>query len=143
MGIEDDLVPINRRIARHDSEQCDFSAVKHVRQNVLERFRIPGHFQRDIKAFFHPELLHRVRDVLASHVQGEISVHFSCEIETVRIYISDDDMPRACAFADWNCHATDRPSAGDEHIFSYEIERERCVHRIAEWIKTRKYIKWD
>ena len=42
--IEHDRVPINCRAAGHDSKEPNFPAVKHVRQNVVERFRVAGHF---------------------------------------------------------------------------------------------------
>ena len=49
-------------------------------------------------------------------------------------------MTRAGAFANRNRHATDRACAGDEHVFSDEIEGERCVHGVAQRIETGKHI---
>ncbi len=119
---EHHCVPIDGGVARHDAKQRDLPAVKHVRQNVGQRFRVAGHFQCDIEAFFHPELVHRICHFLSPHIQCEISAHFSREIQPVRIYVGDDNVARAGTFADWNGHATDRPRAGYEHIFANQIE---------------------
>ena len=66
--IEHDRVPIDRRGAGHDPEERNFSAVKHVRQNIVERFRVARHFKHDIESFFHAELFHRVGEFLRAHI---------------------------------------------------------------------------
>jgi hypothetical protein len=48
-------------------------------------FGIARHLQRDIEAFFHPELLHRVADFFRSHIERKIGRHFAREIKPVRI----------------------------------------------------------
>jgi hypothetical protein len=115
--------------------------MKHVRQNIVERFRVAGHFERDVKAFFHSELFHRVRQFLRLHVEGEIDLHFPGELEPVRIHIGDDDVTRAGMFANRDGHATDRPRAGDEHIFADKIERQRGVNGVAHRIETGQDIE--
>ena len=115
--------------------------MKHVRQNVGKRFRVAGHFQRDVKAFLHRELVHRVGHFLSAHVQREIGSHFAREIEAIRVHVRDHDVPRACSFANRNCHATDGASAGDEHIFPDQIKRERSVNRVPQRIETGKHIE--
>src|SRR5207244_2289018 len=87
------------------------------------------------------EFVHRVGDLLSPHIQCEIDTHFACKIETIRIHVGDHDMTRAGPLANRNSHATDRPGAGNEHIFSHEIERERSVHGIAQRIETGKHIE--
>ena len=120
--VENDQVPIDRSAAGHDSEECDFTAVKHVRQNVGESFWAAGHFKRDVESFFHVEFLHRVGEFFRAHIERESGPHFAGKIETVRINICDDDVTRAGSFADWDGHAADRAGAGDEDIFANEIE---------------------
>ena len=105
--------------------------MKHVRQNVRERFGIAGHFQCYIESFFHTELLHRIAHLFRSHIQRQIGAHFAREIETIWIDVGDDDMTRTGTFADRNGHAADRSCACDEHIFADQIERERRMHSVA------------
>src|SRR5436190_14531167 len=50
-------------------------------------------------------------------------------------------MTGAGAFTNRNRHATDRPCAGDEHVFSDQIERERRVHGVPKRIETGKHVQ--
>src|SRR5207302_605223 len=120
--IEDDDVPVDRGRAGHNTEQRDFAAVKQVRKDVVECFWAAGHFERDVETFFHVEFLHRVGQVFGAHVQGKIDIHLACKIESIRIDVGDDDVTRAGVFADRNRHAADRAGAGDEHVFTDEID---------------------
>src|SRR6266566_4677357 len=121
--VEDDKVPIDGGPAGHDPEQRDFSTVKHVRQNVVERFWTTGHFERNIEAFLHLEFFHGAGDLLCAHINPDnIRGHFAREIETVWINVGYNDMARASLFADWDGHATDWARPGDEHVFAHEIE---------------------
>src|SRR5207245_3506383 len=115
-GPEYNGVPIDRGAPGHDAEQRHFAAVKHVRQNVRESFWIAGHFQGNVKTFFHAKLVHRVADFFRSHIQRDISSHLAREIEAIRVHVCDHDVTRAGTFADRNGHATDRSCASDEHI---------------------------
>ena len=81
--------------AGHDAEQGDFAAVKHVRQDVDESFRAAGHFERDVEAFFHSELLHPVGQFFGAHVECECDAHFTREIEAVGIDVGNDDVTGA------------------------------------------------
>ena len=105
--------------------------MKHVRQNIRERFWIAGHFERDIEPFLHAELLHRLGDLFRTHIQRQIGAHFAREIEAIWIDVGDHDVTRPGAFADRNGHATDRTRASDEHIFTDQIERERSMHSVS------------
>ena len=129
--IEDHKVPVNRSAAGHYAKQRDFPSVKHVRQNIRERFGIAGHFQGDIEPLLHAELLHRIDDFFRPHIQCNVGAHFSGEIETIRIHVGNYDMTGPGTFADRNSHAPDRACAGDENIFADQIERERGMHGVA------------
>src|SRR5438094_10084747 len=50
-------------------------------------------------------------------------------------------MTGAGAFANRDGQATDRPCAGDEHVFSDQIERERRVHGVPKRIETGKHLQ--
>ena len=115
--------------------------MKHVRQDVVECFGVPGHLECDIEAFFHFELLHRDSQFFGPHIQRKIDMHLARELEPVGVYIGDDDVTRAGFFANGNCHATDRPGACDEDIFADQIERERSMNGVAEGIETGKHIE--
>jgi hypothetical protein len=117
--------------------------VKHIRQDIFERFRVAGHFQSDVKAFLHSQLLHCFGYFLCADIQCEICAHFAREIKAICIHVRDDDVTRAGAFANRNGHATDRPGAGDEDVFSHQIERERRVHGVAQRIETGKNLQWN
>ncbi len=141
--VEHDRVPINCRGGGHNSKQSDFAAVEHIRQNVVERFRIARHFERDVESFFHPELLHCVSEFLRSNIERQVDLHFPGELDTIRIDVSDDDVTRAGMFADRDRHATDRARAGDEDVFADEVERERSVNGVAHRIETGKHVERD
>src|SRR5205085_11698534 len=91
----------------------------------------------------HPKFWHRIGQFFSADVEGKIDLHFAGEVETIRIDVGNNDVTRAGLFADRNSHATDRAGAGDEHIFADEIERERGVNGVAEWIETGKHLEWD
>ena len=115
--------------------------MKYVRQNVGERFWIAGHLQRHIESFFHPQLLHRIGDLFRTHIQRQIRSHFAREIQTIRIDVCNHDVTRAGSFANRDRHAADWSRAGDEHIFTDQIERERRVDGVAHRIEARKHIE--
>ena len=48
-----------------DAEHRDLAAVAHVGEHVAEGRRIAGHFQADVEAFLHAELLLRLGDAIA------------------------------------------------------------------------------
>lgn len=108
-----------------------------------QSFRVPRHFKRNVKAFFHAELFHGVGEFFGAHVESERCSHFARELETIWIDVSNDDMTRSSLFADRQSHATNRAGARNEHIFADEIERERSVHSITERIETGKNVKRD
>src|SRR5439155_13469810 len=56
-------------------------------------------------------------------------------------HVRDHDVTRPGSFANRNGHATDRASAGDEHIFPDQIKRERSVNRVAQRIEAGKHIE--
>ena len=120
--VEHDRVPIDRGTTWHNSEERDLSAVKHVRQNIVERFRIAGHFQSDVESFFHPELFHRAGEFFSAHIQREIDSHFPGELESVGIDVRDDDMSGPSMFANRDGHAANWTGAGDENILANQIE---------------------
>ncbi len=92
--------------------------MKHVRQNIRERFWIAGHFERDVEPFLHAQLLHRIGDLLRAHIEGNVDAHFSGEVETIRIHVGNHDVTGPGTFADRNSHAPDRPGTCNEHIFA-------------------------
>ena len=96
--------------------------MKHVRQDVVKRLGVAGHLQRDVEAFLHPELLHRVSHFFGPHIQCKIGAHLAREIQAIRIHIGDNDVTRAGAFTNRNGHATDRPGAGHENVFADQIK---------------------
>src|SRR6266404_6128683 len=105
--------------------------MKHVRQNVVERFGVAGHFERNVEPFFHAKLFHRVGKLFISDIQRKIHMHLAREIEAIRVYIGNDDVTRARLSADWYRHAAYWSRTSDEHIFAHEIERERGVNGVA------------
>src|SRR5207249_9808045 len=78
-------------LSLHDALPIYFPAVKHVRQNVRERFWVAGHFERDIEPFLHAERLNRVGDLFRTHIQRQIGSHFAREIETIGIHIGNQE----------------------------------------------------
>src|SRR5256885_5532661 len=51
-------------------------------------------------SFLHPELLHCVGQICATHVEREGRPHFSGEFEPIGINIGDNDVARAGVLAD-------------------------------------------
>src|SRR5437773_11300942 len=58
--VENDFVPIDGNRFGRNTEHRDLSAVTHVIDHVAKSRWAAGHFQGDVKAFFHAELLSRI-----------------------------------------------------------------------------------
>ncbi len=98
------------------------------------------HFQPDIESFFHLEFRHDVGQLFAFCVDGACDLHLFRQLQTVIVDVRDHDITRSRVFCDCRRHDADRPRAGDEDIFSEEIEGERRMRRIAERVEAGEII---
>src|SRR5580704_3280014 len=55
--VEDDLVPVDGDVFGGDAEHGDLCAVAHVCEHLAEGAGVAGHFEADVEAFVHLELL--------------------------------------------------------------------------------------
>src|SRR5436190_4058522 len=79
--------------------------------------------------------------MVANIDRENIAGHLFGEVEPVRIDVSNNNIARSGMAADRDCHAADRPSAGDQDIFTDQVKRERGVGGVSQRIKTREHIE--
>ncbi len=87
------------------------------------------------KTLLHAETVHDITQVLAADVYRHGIVHLVAEFEAVVIHVGDHHVTRANMTADTRRHDPDGTGAGDEHVLADQIEGERGVNRIAEWVE--------
>src|ERR1700679_1303681 len=61
--------------------------------------------------------------------------HFCGQAQPVIVDVRDHDVARAAVARDGHRHDTYGTGAGDEHILADDVEGERRVRGIAEWIQ--------
>src|ERR1700730_4064329 len=115
----------------------------HRRQHVVKCTIVAGHLQTNIKTFLHPQRLHHFRETLAPNIAGDRRPQPFSEFQSVWINISDYYMARPSMFRDRDRHYSDRTRAGNQHIFTEYIKRERGVDRISQRIETGEHIESD
>ena len=133
--VEDDLPPIDRHFFSRDAEHGDFGAVAHVGDHVAEGGGIARHFEADIETFLHAELFLRIGKSGGGRVDGEGGTHFTGQIETEGIQISDDDVAGGGMASDGDGHQADRTRAGDEYVFAQGGEGESSMDGVAQGIE--------
>ena len=138
--VEDDDVPVDGEFLVGDAEHGDLAAVAHVGEHVAERRRVAGHFQADVEAFAHAELLLHVGQRRRSRIDGQVGAQLAGQFEAIGIEVGDDDVAGPGMFDDGRGHAADRAGAGDEHVLAEHVERQGGVHRVAERIEDRLHI---
>ena len=115
----------------------------HGIQHAAERRRRAGHLQAHVETFGHPQLGHHVIEVLFRHVHRASDAHFARQLETVLVNVSDHHVTRADVFRHRRRHHADRTGAGDQHVFPHQIEGERGVHGVAEWVEDGRQVIRD
>ena len=73
--VEDDRVPVDGHFLVGDAEHGDLAAVAHVGQHVAKGLRVAGHFQADVEALLHAQLLLHVGERLLADVDGQRHAH--------------------------------------------------------------------
>ena len=141
--IEDHRVPVDRERLLGKPEHRDPRPVRHVREHVVERGRVPAHLEADVEPLLHPELRLRVRDRALAHVQGEGHAHLPGELQPVGVHVGDDDVSGAGVPDDRRRHQPDRPGARDQHVLTEHRELQGRVHRVAERVEDRRDVSID
>ncbi len=65
------------------------------------------------------------------------------QLQTVRIFIRDDNISRGGVLGHGGSHDSDRPRAGDQDILAQHRERQRGMDGVAEGIENRGDIQID
>ena len=63
-AVENNLFPVDTGICFLQAQKSDFAAVLHIVNHVVEARLASGHLQSYIKALFHADLFHDIRQVL-------------------------------------------------------------------------------
>ena len=117
-ALEDDLIPRDAGVLRHDAEQGYRATMVHRAQQVAEGVRVAGHLHAHVKPFFHPQVFHHVIELLAGNVDGARGTHLLCQIQAVVIHVGDDHVPGAHVLGDGHGHDANGACARDEHVFA-------------------------
>ncbi len=107
----------------------------HLVDHVLEGAGHPGHLQPHIEPFGHAEIFHDIGELLLGHVDGTGGAHLAGQFQPVFVDVGDHHVTGANVTADGSSHDADGACAGDEHVFTHQVEGEGGVHGVAERIE--------
>ena len=134
-ALEDDLVPGDARVLGHDAEQGHGSTVVHRAQQVAEGLRVAGHLHAHVKSFFHAEVFDYVVEFFTADIHGACGAHLPRQVQPVVVHVGDDYMPGADVLGDGHGHDPDGASAGDQHVFADDAERQSRMRGVAEGVE--------
>jgi hypothetical protein len=133
--VEDDLVPIDGDVFRWDAEHGDLCTVAHVGEHLAECVGVAGHFETDVEALVHVELLLDFFEGRGAGIDRLGDADFVRQVAAVLVGVGDDDVT-CSGVAGYGCgHDADGARAGDEDIFSENGKGERGVDGIAEGVE--------
>jgi len=133
--LEDKLGPVDGRGPSRDTKHGDLAAHHQIFDHLVECGRRTAHLQPDIEPFLHAETLRHGPKIFLAHVDGNHVSDIRCQRQTVRIDIGDHDVPSTDVPGNGRAHDANRTCSRDEHILAHEVERQRGVDGVAQWIK--------
>lgn len=140
--VKDDGLPVDGELFGRDAEEGDLSAVEHIGEHVLESDGHAGHFHPDVEAFLHAQFLLDVLDRGLAYINGTRDVaHLLGKLEPEWVDVRDNDVACTGVFCDRGGHYADRAGSGDEHVLAEDLEFERGVDGVAEWVEDRRNVE--
>src|SRR5580700_6845324 len=94
-ALEDHLVPVDRSLLRRYAEDGDRAAMVHGAQHLAKRRGVAGHLQSDVEPLLHAEILHRLVERLALHVDGTRGAHLAGQLQSIVVDVRNHDVARA------------------------------------------------
>ena len=94
----------------------------HGIEHGAERRRRAGHLQTHVETLGHAQLGHHIVKVLFRHVHRPGDAHFARQLQAIFVNVGNHDVARANVFRHRGGHHADRAGAGNQHIFTDEVE---------------------
>src|SRR5580700_7471216 len=135
--VEDHLAPIDAVRLRRNTEHGHLAPMTEVTQHVLKSHRVSRHFEANVEALFHAQLLLNFFQRTCTRISGQSRTHPPCELKSFGIEVGDHDMARTCVSRYRGSHDADGPSASDQHILAKQGKGKRRMNRIPKRIKDR------
>mmetsp|Transcript_24777 Transcript_24777/g.39802 ORF Transcript_24777/g.39802 Transcript_24777/m.39802 type:complete len:283 (-) Transcript_24777:341-1189(-) len=108
---------------------------------------VTAHFETNIPPLCHSQLVHRRLDsaywVCTSNIYCARSPAFLCQVQTIVVHVSNDDVASTNLLAHCRCHTANRPGTGDENVLSNQIEGKCRVYSVTKSIHERSSIISD
>src|SRR4051794_4372034 len=127
--VEDDCLRIYRERLRRNAEKGYATAMVHIGDHLGECRGNARHFEPDVEALLHAELLLNVFKILFLYVDRDRNIsEFFSKFEPIWIDVRDHDVASPGVAGDGGRHYTDRAGAGNEDVFAKDLKSKGSMH---------------
>ncbi len=95
------------------------------------------------RSLCHAELTHHIFEFFLGHIDGSGCSQLARQFQTVFVDICDNYVAGTDMATNRGGHNAYGAGSGDQHIFTDEIKRQRCVYRIAKGVEDSGQIVAD